>query len=326
MKRIRKVIFAGLMSAFGLTVTSVQAMEEGKPRSWESMTVGACTLSAHYDTDYITDISVRISNLNTTRAAGGATWDWDPIRDDNINYDMSPASTDFLETTCGLIDVSSLSQKGADAASISEEDELFLRFSARESATGPLYAYEARVSPNAIATVTKESLNIAPTADAGSPQTVTSGTEVTLAGLGSDTDGTIVSYNWYRASGTGDAANAVLSDATAQNPTFTDSSLTSNDSPVTHVFGLRVYDNHDDSSAVDLVTITINPPANAAPTATVGANQSVTSGTEVALSGSGSDTDGTIASYSWTRTGGTGAASDAVLSNATAQNPTFTDI
>ena len=167
--------------------------------------------------------------------------------------------------------------------------------------------------------------NAAPTAEAGAAQTVTSGTEITLAGSGSDTDGTIATYSWTRTGGTGDASNAVLSDATAQNPTFTDGSLTSNDTAVTHTFALVVTDDDGATSVADSVTITIDPAANALPTANAGAAQTVNTGDEVTLAGSGADTDGTIASYSWTRTGGTGDASNAVLSDVTVQSPTFTD-
>ncbi len=47
------------------------------------------------------------------------------------------------------------------------------------------------------------------------------------------------------------------------------------------------------------------PPTNQAPTANAGADITVTEGELVELSGSGTDTDGTISSYSWTQVGGT---------------------
>ncbi|PRZ50181.1 PKD domain-containing protein [Tritonibacter scottomollicae] len=169
--------------------------------------------------------------------------------------------------------------------------------------------------------------NAAPTANAGADQSEVSGTAVTLDGSGSsDSDGTIASYAWSRTGGTGTAGNAVLSDATAVNPSFTDASLTSNDAAVTHIFALVVTDDDGATSVADSVTVTITPPANAAPTANAGADQSEVSGTAVTLDGSGSsDSDGTIASYAWSRTGGTGTAGNAVLSDATAVNPSFTD-
>ena len=66
------------------------------------------------------------------------------------------------------------------------------------------------------------------------------------------------------------------------------------------------------------------PAPNAAPVANAGPDQdTVVSGSTVTLDASGStDNDGSIISYAWTRTGGTGGA--ITLSDATAQKPTFT--
>ena len=71
-------------------------------------------------------------------------------------------------------------------------------------------------------------------------------------------------------------------------------------------------------------TVTVDFPApNAAPVANAGPDQdTVVSGSTVTLDASGStDNDGSIVSYTWTRTGGTGGA--ITLSDATAQKPTF---
>lgn len=59
---------------------------------------------------------------------------------------------------------------------------------------------------------------------------------------------------------------------------------------------------------------------NQSPTANAGTDQTVTAGATVNLSGSGSDPDGTIASYAWTQVVGP----TVTLSSATAQNPSFT--
>ncbi|SFR33747.1 HYR domain-containing protein [Yoonia tamlensis] len=107
--------------------------------------------------------------------------------------------------------------------------------------------------------------NATPTAEAGPAQAVTSGTLVTLAGSGTDTDGTIASYAWTRTGGTGDVSNAFAS-SSVQNPTFTDSSLLlDSDLPVTHVFSLVVTDDDGATSLADTVTITINPPEDTTP-------------------------------------------------------------
>jgi hypothetical protein len=68
------------------------------------------------------------------------------------------------------------------------------------------------------------------------------------------------------------------------------------------------------------VTVSATPPGNATPTANAGPDQSVASASSVQLNGTGTDTDGTIASYAWTQTMGTAV----TLSNASTRNPTFT--
>ena len=59
---------------------------------------------------------------------------------------------------------------------------------------------------------------------------------------------------------------------------------------------------------------------NVAPAANAGADQTVDEQTAVTLTGSGSDIDGTIASYAWTQTAGT----PVTLTNANAAVATFT--
>lgn len=61
------------------------------------------------------------------------------------------------------------------------------------------------------------------------------------------------------------------------------------------------------TSAAVTVTVSNSTPANVAPTANAGADKSITLPTNsVTLAGSGTDTDGTIASYAWTRISGSG--------------------
>ena len=64
----------------------------------------------------------------------------------------------------------------------------------------------------------------------------------------------------------------------------------------------------------------INPqPQNQPPSASAGTDQSVNENSEVTLMGSGTDSDGTIASYSWTQTGG----ESVTLQNADSSSATF---
>ena len=142
--------------------------------------------------------------------------------------------------------------------------------------------------------------NAAPTANAGDDQKVDEGDEVTLAGSGSDSDGTIASYAWALTTTNDDVT---LSGADTATASFTAPDV---DADTDLVFRLTVTDD-DGATATDDVTITVTDTSsgggeNAAPTANAGQDQEVDEGDEVTLAGSGSDSDGTIASYEWTHT------------------------
>ncbi len=151
--------------------------------------------------------------------------------------------------------------------------------------------------------------NQAPTANAGSDITLTLPVNSTiLTGSGFDPDGTIASYAWTRVSGP---------------TTFT---IVNAGAPATglnglvqgvYVFRLTVTDNNG-ATATDVVTVTVNAAANQAPTANAGADITITLPTNTTtLYGSGSDPDGTIATYAWARVSGPTAFTLANTSSAT---------
>jgi hypothetical protein len=160
------------------------------------------------------------------------------------------------------------------------------------------------------------SANTAPTAAAGADQSVASAAAVTLDGTGSsDPDaGQTLTYAWTAPAG------ITLSDATAPSPTFTASTLAVGGANKVLTFSLIVTDNLGLSSTANTVTIAVTAPANMAPTAAAGADQSVASATTVTLDGTGSsDSDaGQTLTYAWTAPAGI------TLSDATAPSPTFT--
>ncbi|MCW5928524.1 MAG: T9SS type A sorting domain-containing protein [Chitinophagaceae bacterium] len=137
--------------------------------------------------------------------------------------------------------------------------------------------------------------NQPPTANAGTNQTITLPTNsVTLTGSGTDTDGTISSYTWTKVSGP--AATIATPSAAKTNVT----GLVAG----TYVFRLTVTDNSGATGTAN-VTITVNAAPNQAPAANAGPNQTITLPTNsVTLTGSGTDTDGTISSYTWTKVSG----------------------
>src|SRR5258705_129724 len=164
-----------------------------------------------------------------------------------------------------------------------------------------VYKFQCKVTDNSAATdldtmqVTVNAANIAPTANAGADQSITLPTStVSLSGSGTDADGTISSYSWTKVSG---PASGTITSAGSAATTVTGLAQG------VYQFQLKVTDN---SGATDLDTmqVTVNA-ANIAPTANAGADQSITLPTStVSLSGSGTDADGTISSYSWTKVSG----------------------
>src|ERR671923_1953606 len=158
--------------------------------------------------------------------------------------------------------------------------------------------------------------NQLPTADAGSDFSVNEGTTgVQLQGSGSDPDGTISSYKWEQVV-SGSEPTVTLTDENTATAKFDAPSVSTN---TELTFKLTVTDN-DGATATDSVKVTINN-ENQPPTANAGSDQTVNEGDTVALDGSAStDTDGTIASYSWTQTAGTAV----TLSDASSATPSFT--
>ncbi|WP_415407785.1 PKD domain-containing protein [Sulfurovum sp. CS9] len=129
--------------------------------------------------------------------------------------------------------------------------------------------------------------NQPPTADAGPNKTVEVNKPVTITGSGSDTDGTIASYEWKK--GTTVVATTASFDYT---PTAVG----------TDTLTLTVTDN-DGATGTDSMTVTVTAAPNTPPTADAGPNKTVEVNKPVTITGSGSDTDGTIASYEWKKGG-----------------------
>jgi hypothetical protein len=96
--------------------------------------------------------------------------------------------------------------------------------------------------------------NVAPTANAGTAQTVTTGVTVTLNGsLSRDSDGSITTYAWTQ---TGGSPAVTLSSASVVQPTFAAPTVAI---ATTLTFSLVVTDNAGATSAASTVTITVNP-------------------------------------------------------------------
>lgn len=142
---------------------------------------------------------------------------------------------------------------------------------------------------------TNTATNTPPTSIAGSNQTINAPTtQVTLAGSGTDGDGTVVSYLWTKLSGTGGSF------ANAADPLTVFSGLT----PGIYQLQLEVTDN---LGATDTSTMIVTVNAQA-PTAATTGNQTITlPASSVSVNGLGSSPgSGTIVSYAWAKITGTG--------------------
>jgi hypothetical protein len=141
-------------------------------------------------------------------------------------------------------------------------------------------------------------VNIPPVANAGLDQTITlPASTVTLTGSGSDADGTVTGYLWTKISGPS---------------TF---NIVNTASPVTDVSGmvqgvyqfeLKVTDNNG-AVGRDTMQVTVNAAVivNIPPVANAGLDQTIAlPASTVTLTGSGSDADGTVTGYLWTKISG----------------------
>ena len=138
--------------------------------------------------------------------------------------------------------------------------------------------------------------NISPVANAGADQTITLPVNiVTLSGSGSDADGTVVNYLWTKISGP-----SSFNFVNASSPVTQVSGLVQG----IYLFQLQVTDN-DGATGTNIMQVTVNPAPNIPPVANAGVDQSIILPTDsVTLSGTGSDADGIVVSYSWTKISG----------------------
>ena len=156
------------------------------------------------------------------------------------------------------------------------------------------------VGKDTVQITVSSSPNQGPSANAGPDMNITLPTSsVTLSGSANDPDGTIASYQWSKVSG---PSQYSIASATQEQTGV--NNLTQG----IYEFELEVTDNSG-ASATDIVWVTVNgastPPSNQAPTANAGPDINITlPNNTVTLSGSGTDPDGSIASYQWTKFSG----------------------
>ncbi|MFZ1371591.1 MAG: T9SS type A sorting domain-containing protein, partial [Ferruginibacter sp.] len=173
--------------------------------------------------------------------------------------------------------------------------------SAATSVTGLLqgvYRFELRVTDNSgafgrdtVQVTVNTASNIAPTANAGPDQNITlPANSVSLTGAGTDPDGNITAWLWTKVAGP--AAGTITNTNTAA------TAVTGLVEGV-YQFELRVTDNNN-AVGRDTIRVTVYPVPNNPPTANAGPNLTITLPDNTAtLTGTGTDTDGSIVAYNW---------------------------
>ena len=160
--------------------------------------------------------------------------------------------------------------------------------------------------------------NDAPTAAAGSDQTVSEGDAVTLTGTGQDPEQSVLTYAWRQTGGGAhhDADGGGHGHHDVHRP-----GVDGAHDPDVHADGdgRRRKPRDGRASGTDVVVVTINAD-NDLPTADAGTDQTVSEGDAVTLSGSGQDPENAALSYAWTQTGGT---PTVTLTGATTTTATF---
>ena len=198
-------------------------------------------------------------------------------------------------------------QTGGPTVSLSVTDQALSSFVAPEGDAAVMLTFRLTATDDDGATASDEvsvtvqpltPANQPPSANAGSDQTFEAGSMVTLAGSGSDSDGSIARYQWTQTSG----ATVSLSNADQASASFI---APAGDTSITLTFRLTVTDD-DGATTSDAVSVAVQPqaPANQPPNANAGPDQTVDMDSVVMLFGSGTDPDGEIASYQWAQTGG----------------------
>ncbi|WP_052141148.1 PKD domain-containing protein [Pseudoalteromonas piratica] len=209
-------------------------------------------------------------------------------------------------------------QTAGETVSLTNPNAASTTFTAPEVTSTAILRFSLIVTDNEGATGTDDIVitlndipNEPPTVNAGSDQTVDEGNTVTLSGSATDNDGTIESYLWQQTAG----PNVTLNNASSSTASFIAPDV---ESTSVLTFSLTVTDDKGDSASDD-INITVSNVVNIPPTADAGRDQNVNEGSQVTLSGTGTDSDGSISSYLWQQTSGTTVS----ISNANSSNASF---
>lgn len=225
--------------------------------------------------------------------------------DVSVTKDQHVTEGDKVTLKASVSDVDSSSftylweQTDGTATTISDAKKESITFTAIESAKPLVFKLTVTdaqgASSAATATVYVTPLpNVMPVANAGADIQKFVNEAVSITGSATDADGTVASYLWEQTAGTA---------VTISNPAAAILAFTAPSTAQTLTFRLTATDNQGGAGS-DTVSVVVNRLPNVPPVANAGADGHYKFEEVITLQGSGSDTDGTIASYHWEQTGG----------------------
>ena len=149
-------------------------------------------------------------------------------------------------------------------------------------------AFAVMVLVGCSGSTTPEEGNLIPTANAEGDKTVEIHHSVSITGTANDSDGTIISYEW-------EDTNGFLADTATFDYTPTSTGI--------HTLTLTVMDDDGDIGQDSMLVNVTNPPVNNAPTVEADIDTTMLVHNTATITGTASDSDGTIASVEWTENG-----------------------
>jgi trimeric autotransporter adhesin len=298
-----------------------------KPAASTAALIGPTTVSPTFIADapgtYIVQLVVNDGKVNSTPSTVTiTTQNTPPVANAGANQSVSVGALVQLNGSAST-DVdgdpltykwSFISRPAGSTATLSNPSIVNPTFTADVAGTYTvqLIVNDGKVdSAAALVTITTNTI-LAPTANAGSNQTVVHGTTVQLNGSGTDPQGLTLTFQWsFTMKPSGSAA--AFSSSTIPNPTFLA------DIPGTYVAQLIVSNGTRQSQPATVTITNTNTP----PVANAGSNQTVAVGATVTLDGTGStDADSDPLTYSWSFNSKP-AGSSATIIPATSAEPTF---
>ncbi|MGC3981843.1 MAG: M4 family metallopeptidase [Steroidobacteraceae bacterium] len=312
----------GALYSAGKNYGGVISVSTGSPIAGRSAFVGASHgyVSTRYNLATLAGNSLKLRFRNTTDASigSGRAWAIDEVRmytcqsnsvanvlpvanagNDQWVGTQKPVTLDASGSVDGDGYIAAVSwlQISGPVVSLNATGTAVATFTSPVTPAQDTLVFRVTVTDNRGATATDEvtvtAVNQQPAVNAGPDQATKPRQTITLPGSATDSDGSIAAYTWTQVSG----PSVTLTGAGTATAGFVAPSVAASS---TLTFRLTAQDNLGGSGA-DEVNVIVS---NALPSANAGADATVNGGASVSLTGTGTDSDGSVTGYSWQQISG----------------------